>query len=77
MPLLVPGAKSNEANRSHTPSEAKDTANEAAEKLSNFGESRREEGLGSLGEQKLSKEEADAKYEEAIEEEYAKREGGA
>ncbi|CAF9919815.1 MAG: hypothetical protein GOMPHAMPRED_001879 [Gomphillus americanus] len=57
-------------------------ANETATKLDEAGDSRREEGLhtttgSSNGASKLSKEEADQLYEERIEEEYAKREGGA
>ena len=77
MPLRAPGPDSNsaESSLSHSSKDAENIANEAADKISQAGESRREEGRDSA--EKLSKEEADAKYEEAIEEEYAKREGGA
>ena len=59
--------------------EVKTPAQETADKLDEAGKSRREEGLNGVtgSNDKLSKEEADKLYEEGMEDEYAKREGGA
>lgn len=78
MPHRAPDLASEESSTAHTSSDAQQIADETADKIQQAGDSRREEGLGNpeVGAQ-LSKEEADRKYEEAIEEEYAKREGGA
>lgn len=59
--------------------EVKTPAQETSDKLDEAGNSRREEGLNGVTgpSNKLSKEDADKLYEERIEDEYAKREGGA
>ena len=77
MPLPIPSSEPPSST-----AQAQSAADQVGDKLSEAGSSRREESSPVQGDGKTqiectAKTEADERYEEAIEEEYAKREGGA
>ena len=80
MPQPMPSATS--TTSATLPASSRQPANEAASSLTEAGRSKREEDVvgaagGKSGAERVAEQEAERRYEEAIEEEYAKREGGA